>query len=503
VTTSTAIASEDVHNPAREPVAWLPVGLAVVAVGGLLAATSNRYDYHRDELYFRMLEPAWGYVDQPPLTPLIAKAAIAVLGDTLWAIRVPATLAIAVAIVLAALTTRELGGGRTAQALSAWSFGFATLPLVTGHLFVTATVDFALWAAVLLCVTRALLRPDPRWWLAAGAVVGLCTYNKLLIALLVISVLAGLLIVGPRGALASRWFWAGAGIALVLALPNLIYQATHDFPQLTMAGALSENNADEVRVQVLPFQLLQIGPTLVPVWVAGVVALLRRPQWRPIRALGVAYFVAVVLTIVGGGQIYYAFGLQAFLLAAGWVPTVRWIGDRLTRRALVVAAIALNAVTSVLMALPVLPATTLAGTPITEVNPTLGDQIGWPVYVKTVADVYHALPADEQARAVIYTGNYGEAGAVVRYGGEYGLPPVYSGQNQLYFAGPPPADRTVVIAWTQGLRGLSRILEGCEQKATLDNGVGVDNEEQASVIAVCHVPAAGWAAVWPQLQHYD
>jgi len=158
--------------------------------------------------------------------------------------------------------------------------------------------------------------------------------------------------------------------------------------------------------------------------------------------------------------------------------------------------------TSVLMALPVLPATTLAGTPITEVNPTLGDQIGWPVYVRTVADVYHALPADEQARAVIYTGNYGEAGAVVRYG-EYGLPPVYSAQNQLYFAGPPPADRTVVIAWTQGLRGLSRILEGCEQKAMLDNGVGVDNEEQASVIAVCHVPAAGWAAIWPQLQHYD
>ena len=112
------------------------------------------------------------------------------------------------------------------------------------------------------------------------------------------------------------------------------------------------------------------------------------------------------------------------------------------------------------------------------------------------------LPADEQGRAVIFTGNYGEAGALHRYGGEYGLPPVYSGQNQLYYEGPPPADRTVVIVWTQG-SGVSRIFEGCEPKAFQDNGVGVDNEEQGSVVAVCRVPAEGWAAIWPRLQHYD
>ena len=217
-----------------------------------------------------------------------------------------------------------------------------------------------------------------------------------------------------------------------------------------------------------------------------------------------AYFVALLLTLLGGGQIYYAFGVQAFLLAAGWIPTVRWIGDRLGRRILLIAAIALNAVVSVLIALPVLPATTLGGTPITEMNPTLGDQVGWPAYVRTVADVYHGLPAEDQARAVIYTGNYGEAGALHRYGGEYGgLPPVYSGHNQLYYEGPPPADRTVVIVWTQSIAGTGRVFEDCQPKAVQDNGVGVDNEEQGSVVAVCRVPAEGWAAIWPRLQHYD
>jgi hypothetical protein len=39
--------------------------------------------------------------------------------------------------------------------------------------------------------------------------------------------------------------------------------------------------------------------------------------------------------------------------------------------------------------------------------------------------------------------NYGEAGAIDRYGPADGLPSiVYSGQNQLYLYGPPPAATT-------------------------------------------------------------
>jgi hypothetical protein len=475
----------------------------MVAVGGLLAATSARYDYHRDELYFRMLQPAWGYVDQPPLTPLLARAATAVFGDTVWAMRIPATVLIAVAILLSALTTRELGGGRTAQGLSAFGFGFAALPLITGHLLITATMDFALWAAVLLCFTRALLRSKPEWFLVTGAIVGVSLYNKLLIGLLLLSLAVALAVVGPRDILRSRWLWAGVGIAVVVGAPNLIYQATHDFPQLAMAGALSENNGGEVRAQLIPFQFLLIGPPLAAVWIAGLVALLRRPQWRPVRAVAVAYLVAVVLAFIGGGQIYYPFGIAAFLLAAGWIPTVDWMarGRARLRKPLVLAALALNAVFSTFIALPVLPAQVIGETPVPDLNPTLADQVGWPAYVRTVTDVYRALPADQQARAVLFTVNYGEAGALVRYGS--GLPPVYSGHNQLYYAGPPPEEKTVVIAWTQSFAYANRMFDGCEQKAVLDNGVGVDNEEQGAVVAVCHVPTGGWAALWPRLQHYD
>jgi hypothetical protein len=498
-----AEAPERVANaPVRLPVAWLPVGSAIVVTAAILAATAARYGYNRDELYFLMLKPAWGYVDQPPLTPLLARAASGVFGDSPAGMRVPAILCVAVAILLSALTARELGGGRLAQAWAAWGFGLAGLTLISGHLMNTGTVDFALWAAVLLCVTRALLHGNPRWWLAAGALVGLSFYNKLLITMLLISLAAALLLVGPRRVLRSGWLWGGIVLAAVIGSPNLIYQATHDFPQLSMAQALSNNNAGDVRIELLPFQILLIGVPLFWVCVVGFVALWRRPEWRPIRALAVAYLVTLVLALIGGGQIYYPYGLLAFLLAAGSVVVAqRWPGRSGWWRLAPVAAV--NGITSVLIALPLLPPTTLGKTFIGDVNETLPDQIGWPVYVRTVANVYRGLPAADKAKAILFTSNYGEAGALYHYGPQYGLPAVYSGHNELWFHGAPSDTATVVVAWTEDPDRLPTLFRSCQAQATMDNGVGVNNEEQGSAVLVCRDPIGGWATIWPKTQHYD
>lgn len=485
------------------PVAWRPVTAIAGAVAVVLLAFAGRYDYHRDELYFRLLRehPAWGYVDQPPLTPLVARLATALFGDSLWAMRVPAALCTAATAVLVALIAREVGGDRRAQVLAALVIG-SGFPLIAGHVLLTASIDMVVWPAVILGVMRALLRDEPRWWLAVGALVGLALYNKHLVVLLLIGIAVGLLLVGPRQVLRSPWLWTGVVIALAIGSPNLVYQATHGWPQLSMARALARNKGDDARVTFVPLQLLMLGPPVVAIWIAGLVKLLRDRALRPVRAIGVAYLVMCVLVPVIAGQPYYTLGLQLGLWAVGSVATVNWFAGRAGRRALVVAGMAVNMAIAALIALPILPVSVLADTPIPAINQATRDQIGWPAYVRQVAEAYRTLSPDEAARAVIVAGNYGEAGAVDRYGGRYGLPKVYSGQNELYYLARPPDSATVAILL--GMDYAARTyFDSCQVATRFDNGVGIDNEEQGRAVWVCRGPKGTWALLWPDFQHYD
>jgi 4-amino-4-deoxy-L-arabinose transferase-like glycosyltransferase len=478
----------------RAPVVGVAAGL-----GALLLATAGRYDYHRDELYFRELgrHPAWGYVDQPPLTPLLGRVSTALFGDTVWAFRLPAVAAVLATAFVVALIARELGGGTVARTLAGLGL-VSTFPLIGGHVLATASFDLVVWTVVILFVLRALRRDQPGWWLAAGLVVGIGLYNKHLVVLLLLGLAGGLLIGGPRRTLASPWLWAGVAVALVVGAPNLVYQATHDWPQFAMAEALRRDKGDEARLTFVPLQLVMLGPPLVAIWVAGIVTLWRD---RALRAVALAYPLLCVLLLLLAGQPYYTMGLLVALYAAGCVPVERWIRGRPGRRVLLAAAFAVNVAVSVPIALPVLPVRVLARTPIPAVNQVQRDQIGWPAYVAQVAAVYAALPAADRAAATIVTGNYGEAGALNRYGGRYRLPPAYSGQNELYRQGPPPASATIVLL--VGIDQPDRQFASCVVSARLDNGVGIDNEEQGRPVVVCRDLRESWSTLWPRFRHVD
>lgn len=476
-----------------------PVLAAMLALAVALTALSGRYGYHRDELYFRLLHPAWGYVDQPPLTPLLARASTRLIADQVWAMRIPATMAAVASVLVVALITCELGGGRRAQALCAWGYGFASLPLIMGHVLLTSTVDLPVWPAVVLFAIRAQLRRQPRWWLAAGLVVGLSMYNKLLVAVLLVALAAGLALVGPRSVLWSKWVLGGATLALVVGSPNLIYQAAHGWPQLAMGRALADNNAGEVRGMMWIFLLLLLGPPLVPIWAAGLLGLLRRPEWRAVRFLAAAFPVLLALAFVMGAQVYYPFGLLAVLFAAGCIPAAEW----LARHRSGLAAVVLNAAVSMVIGLPLIPLSSLGGTPVPAVNQVARDSVGWPAYVRQIAAAYAALPGADRRQAVIVTSNYGEAGAVDRYGGRYHLPAVFSGQNQLYYQARPPASARIAVFVGGQLPYARRLFGACAIVAHLDNEADVENEEQDQPVAVCRDPIGGWPTVWPALQHLD
>ncbi|HEY5295855.1 MAG TPA: hypothetical protein VIJ70_10320 [Gaiellaceae bacterium] len=131
------------------------------------------------------------------------------------------------------------------------------------------------------------------------------------------------------------------------------------------------------------------------------------------------------------------------------------------------------------------------------------DSVGWPVYVRQIASVFTPLPVADRAQAAIVASNYGEAGALDRYGARYRLPRVYSGQNQLWYDARPPATATSVIFVGGQFEDVRSRFRSCVVAARLDNEVGVDNEEQGEPIAVCHDPIGGCATVWPALRHED
>jgi 4-amino-4-deoxy-L-arabinose transferase-like glycosyltransferase len=480
------------------------VGVVVAVQVIVLTALSGRYGFHRDELYFIAAgdRPDWGYVDQPPITPLLARLSTLVFGDTPMGLRVLATLLGAVTVVVVALVARELGGGRGPQLFAAVAAALSSYVVVVSHIVSTTSVDMVLWTLVGLFALKLFRTGDGRWWLAVGATIGVGIANKWLILLLVLAIGVSLLVVGPRSVLRTWWLAAGVGVALVLAAPILIWQATHDFPLLTVATGISEDDGAENRVLFVPMQLVYISPVLVPVWVAGIVRLLRDPDVRYARALALSYPVLCVVLLALGGKPYYPVPVLVLLTAAGAEPTLRWLqrGNQRLRRSVAGVAAVIGAAMSILVGLPVLPVDALG--PAVAMNAEQGEQVGWHEFATTVAAVWDRIPADERDRAVIFAGNYGEAGAIERFHSELGLPQPFAG-HMSYADWGPPADRMTGPVVLVGQWGTpDDYFTGCELVTEFDNGHDLDNEEQGTDVRLCTGPARPWSKLWPDLRRY-
>ena len=488
---------------ARPLIAWrfvLPIAIAELIVQ---LAFANRYGYHRDELYFRVAgrHPAAGYDDQGPVTPLLGFVSETLFGESPRGLRVVSALAVSLVVIVVALLARELGARAVGQGVAAAGTAASAFVLAVGHLLTTSTFDLLVWTTTLLLVAAMLGGGDARLWLVVGAVVGVGLQNKQLPLLLVLALAVGLALDRRLlEALRSPWLWAGVALALVVWLPNLAWQAMNGWPQAELAADIRQDEAAESRATMLPLQLLLVGPLLVPVLAAGLWGLFRDPMLRPWRSFGIAYLALLVLLLVLGGKPYYAAPFLLGLLAAGAVPVERWLVTG-TRKALLGTALVGTAAVSAVVALPVLPVDQLERTPIADLNDDAIETVGWPELVRTVARVHGGLPENERASAIVFTANYGEAGAVDRFGPALGVPGAYSGHNAYARFGIPMGSTGPVIVL--GYRIPPALLAGCRPVASIDNGVELENEEQGGTVFVCTGPRRPWAEIWRRLRHLD
>jgi 4-amino-4-deoxy-L-arabinose transferase-like glycosyltransferase len=500
---------------ADSPLASIDRRIFIVAGGlfALLMAVSSRYGFHRDELYFldcgRHL--AASYVDQPIFSPLVARLSLELFGLSLSGLRLWPSLAGAGTVVLGGLVAREFGGGRMAQLVGA--LGVATAPAILGadHILDTTPFDLLAWTALAWVVVRIGRTGDARLWLAAGAVLGLGLSNKHSIAFFALALVIGTVISKGSAILRNRFFVFGAGIALLFALPDLWWQAAHHWPTIGMTRVLAQENGGlKNAIVFIPSQLFMASPVLIGVWLAGLRFLWRshRPLWRGLAWSYGLLFVFFAATT--GAKPYYLAGTYFFLIPAGAVALEqRWMAAPRQLRTLWVA-LAVSFVVTISFTLPLLPASRIGWT--AQVDPVPTETVGWPELVQTVAGVWHGLPATQRAAAVIFTGNYGEAGAINELGWRDGLPEAVSGQNNVWYWGPGNDRATTVVAVVQGhpANGAQQFVERLRRDfsevrvvATLHNRPGITNQEEGGHVYVCTGPVRSWGAMWPSFKFYS
>jgi hypothetical protein len=199
--------------------------------------------------------------------------------------------------------------------------------------------------------------------------------------------------------------------------------------------------------------------------------------------------------IATGGRMYYVAGAYPVLIAAGSLAAVGWF----KRRIIPYAAVAVTAAWTAVMALPIFPIGVLADTPQPAVNYDSGETVGWQELTASVAAVYSGLTAQEKVTAVILTSNYGQAGAITRYGPALGLPLPYSGHLGFWRWGPPPDTATGPVIVVSERR--PDFCGSAEIARRHDNGYRVDNEEQGVPIWLCRGLTQPWHTLWPRLRH--
>jgi hypothetical protein len=504
-----ASVSADPSHPSwrSETALLLYIAAATIVIHWIAARHSP--GFHRDEL--ATLEDArhlaWGYVAYPPVTPFLARIALIFFGTSLAGFRFFASLANAVALVLIGLMARDLGGRRGAQVLAA----FAGLPacLAIGSMMQYVSFDYLAWVLTSFCVVRLLKTEDARWWLGVGASVGFGMLSKYAIPFFVAGVVVGMFLTPTRRYLRSPWLWLGAALALLMFLPNLIWQVHNDFVYLDFVRHI---HARDVRIGrtagFLPDQL-KYTMFAAPLWVAGLWFCFFSPAGLRFRMLGWMYLTPLVIFLIAKGRGYYILGAYPMLYAAGSVWGEQWTarlrsGWRTILCATAWTALAVNVVIFSAFFLPVTGPSSSWWRWAASVNGDLREEIGWRELVKTVAQVRDSLTLEQRARLGILAGDYGAAGAIDLYGPAYRLPPAIGGINSFWQRGyGDPSPETLIIVGASD-RWAEEHFAGCRIAAHSWNQYGVINEQTGDRpdIFVCGPPHQSWPDFWKTFRYY-
>ncbi|MBK8999728.1 MAG: glycosyltransferase family 39 protein [Myxococcales bacterium] len=451
--------------------AWSMVAGVCLGVAGLHVACIDQFGWFRDELYYFACGKhlAWGYVDHPPAVAALAALASRWLGDSLSALRAPAVLLGAVTTLCSVLLAHRLGARSVGLVLTAVGVSLSPTFLFVFHTLSMNSLEPLLWTAFCCLLLEVGHAPTFGRHALLGLALGLGLLTKHSMAFLAFASVVAWVLAGRGRSLFTRGFALTLGLGFVLVLPHLVWQLHHGLPALEFyANAQSQKM---VRMSPLGFVVAQItlaGPGNLPLWLSGLVGLTLVRSDPAARALGLSYLVLLGLLVLLGAKAYYLLPFYPVLFAGGGASLERWAARRALRRLPQMAgvvAVSLGAATMPL-ALPILEVQRtvawgrrLGLAPPKAERAELGalpqhfaDMFGWPELVRAVARARDALPEGDRANVQVIVTNYGEAGAVDRFGPAFGLPRALSPHNSYHGWGTPREDGPVLLVLPKDAR---------------------------------------------------
>jgi hypothetical protein len=441
------------------------------AVGFLIQMAFNgRYGYFRDELYYLAASDhlAFGYVDFAPLIAWLAHAFRIVFGSSLHAIRLLPALAFGAEVALTGFITLELGGKRWAIFLACISTLLAPTILGNGTRLAMNPIEPLFWMGCIYVLLLAINRDQPKLLIWCAVLLGFGLLNKHSTIFFLGALVAAMLLAPQRRLLTSKWFWAAAAIAFLIALPNIVWQYAHHFPTLEDLRNVKATHKN-IELPPLPFlgqQIMMLNPMTAMVWLVGLGYLLFHPVGKRYRVLGYTYLIFLAVMMALKGKDYYLAPIYPMLFAAGGVFWEQLTEVRLRLRRIryaLPAVVIASCLISAPLALPILPPEEIVpymsalGLGVTRTETSMSgflpqhfaDQFGWEAMVATVANVYNNLPPEQRAKTAILAGNYGGAGAIDFFGPLYGLPKSISAHQNYYYWGPRnySGESIILLEW--------------------------------------------------------
>jgi len=409
------------------------------------------YGIFRDELYYIACEnsPAFGYVDQPPLSIWVLAAWKFFLGDSLFVLRLLPAFISSVTIFFLGLFTFRLNGGKSAVIIAMVTFMFSPIFLGMTTIYSMNVFDFFFWILAAYIFLRITESDNSSLWYILGVVIGLGLLNKTSMLWLGAGVFIGTVFTPLREELKTKHPYIAAGIALLIFSPYIIWNLTHDFAHLEfMRNAAQRKYGGLTPVSFVLDMILIFNPLSFLIWIPGLVFYFFNKNARIFRPLGYIWPVTfVILFINWHSKAEYIAPAFQILFASGAVMIMKW-NARLKRLkyALTIPVVVLGIFLSPL-ARPLLPVNSFLAyqsvlkleSPSNEGHELAGlpqfyaDMFGWEDLAMNVSKIYKSLPEEERKQTVVYCNNYGEAGAIEYYSKKYPLPKVICPHNNYWY----------------------------------------------------------------------